>query len=161
MPIVIYIFTLSAFALGLAEFVPIGLTDVMAHGLNVNLERPARPLRRTLLAPLCGACINRPHVALATQERHAHDHSGLHRRKPGSVHRTQPACDACCSLCCRHGSRLVPRSAVKYGGTSRWAEEGGKRGGSGVWWIYDCDGNRCVNKHVSWRSPALRFSCCK
>ncbi|KAA1014551.1 MFS transporter [Paraburkholderia panacisoli] len=39
MPFVIYIFTLSAFALGLAEFVPIGLTDVMAHSLNVNIEQ--------------------------------------------------------------------------------------------------------------------------
>ncbi len=33
MPFVIYVFTISAFALGLAEFVPIGLTDVMAQGL--------------------------------------------------------------------------------------------------------------------------------
>ncbi|WP_321960568.1 MFS transporter [Paraburkholderia sp. J7] len=39
MPFVIYIFTLSAFALGLAEFVPIGLTDVMAHSLNVDIEQ--------------------------------------------------------------------------------------------------------------------------
>ncbi|HDJ1439355.1 TPA: MFS transporter [Serratia rubidaea] len=39
MPIIIYIFTLSAFALGLAEFVPIGLTAVMAQSLNVNIER--------------------------------------------------------------------------------------------------------------------------
>jgi predicted MFS family arabinose efflux permease len=38
-PLVIHVFTLSAFALGLAEFVPIGLTDVMAHGLNVSLEQ--------------------------------------------------------------------------------------------------------------------------
>ncbi|BDB30244.1 MULTISPECIES: MFS transporter [Cupriavidus] len=39
MPFVVYIFTLSAFALGLAEFVPIGLTDVMAHSLNVDIEQ--------------------------------------------------------------------------------------------------------------------------
>ena len=39
MPLVVYIFTLSAFALGLAEFVPIGLTDVMAHSLGVNVEQ--------------------------------------------------------------------------------------------------------------------------
>lgn len=39
MPLVIYVFTISAFALGLAEFVPIGLTDVIAHGLNVSLEQ--------------------------------------------------------------------------------------------------------------------------
>lgn len=37
MPIVIYIFTLSRFSLGLAEFVPIGLTDVMARSLNINI----------------------------------------------------------------------------------------------------------------------------
>ncbi|MFY3985931.1 MFS transporter [Achromobacter xylosoxidans] len=39
MPIIVYIFTLSAFALGLAEFVPIGLTDVMAQSLGVNVEQ--------------------------------------------------------------------------------------------------------------------------
>lgn len=35
MPFVIYIFTISSFALGLAEFVPVGLVDVMSQGLNV------------------------------------------------------------------------------------------------------------------------------
>lgn len=59
MPIFIYIFTLSAFALGLAEFLSIGLRDGMAHGLNVNLERPAPPLRRTVLAPLLTALTSR------------------------------------------------------------------------------------------------------
>lgn len=39
MPLIVYIFALSAFALGLAEFVPIGLTDVMAHSLNVSVEQ--------------------------------------------------------------------------------------------------------------------------
>ncbi|WMX85053.1 MFS transporter [Escherichia coli] len=39
MPFVIYVFTISAFALGLAEFVPIGLTDVMAQGLCVGVEQ--------------------------------------------------------------------------------------------------------------------------
>lgn len=39
MPLIVYIFTLSAFALGLAEFVPIGLTDVMAQSLGVNVEQ--------------------------------------------------------------------------------------------------------------------------
>ncbi|WP_247420032.1 MFS transporter [Ralstonia pseudosolanacearum] len=39
MPFVVYIFALSAFALGLAEFVPIGLTDIIAHGLNVDIEQ--------------------------------------------------------------------------------------------------------------------------
>lgn len=39
MPFIVYIFTLSAFALGLAEFVPIGLTDVMAQSLGVNVEQ--------------------------------------------------------------------------------------------------------------------------
>ncbi len=34
MPLAIYVFTISAFALGLAEFVPIGLTDIMARGLG-------------------------------------------------------------------------------------------------------------------------------
>lgn len=39
MPLIVYIFTLSAFALGLAEFVPIGLTDVMAQSLGVSVEQ--------------------------------------------------------------------------------------------------------------------------
>jgi len=39
MPIIIYIFTITAFALGLAEFVPIGITDVMASGLGVSVEQ--------------------------------------------------------------------------------------------------------------------------
>ncbi|WP_449433060.1 MFS transporter [Pseudomonas putida] len=39
MPFIVYIFTLSAFALGLAEFVPIGLTDVMAQSLGVSVEQ--------------------------------------------------------------------------------------------------------------------------
>ncbi|MGP0015778.1 MFS transporter [Pseudomonas sp.] len=39
MPFIVYIFTLSAFALGLAEFVPIGLTEVMAQGLGVKVEQ--------------------------------------------------------------------------------------------------------------------------
>lgn len=34
MPVVIYIFTLSAFALGLAEFVPVGLSGFIASGLG-------------------------------------------------------------------------------------------------------------------------------
>lgn len=37
MPFIVYIFALSAFALGLAEFVPIGLTDVIATGLGVDV----------------------------------------------------------------------------------------------------------------------------
>jgi predicted MFS family arabinose efflux permease len=38
MPLIVYIFAVSAFALGLAEFVPIGLTDVLARSLHVNVE---------------------------------------------------------------------------------------------------------------------------
>lgn len=38
MPFVVYIFALSAFALGLAEFVPIGLSDIIAAGLGVDVE---------------------------------------------------------------------------------------------------------------------------
>ncbi len=47
MPFVIYVFTISAFALGLAEFVPIGLTDVMAQGLCVGVAQTVR-VPRTL-----------------------------------------------------------------------------------------------------------------
>lgn len=39
MPFIVYMFALSAFALGLAEFVPIGLTDVMAKSLGVDVEQ--------------------------------------------------------------------------------------------------------------------------
>ena len=45
MPFVIYVFTISAFALGLAEFVPIGLTDVMAQGLCVGVEQTGQRLQ--------------------------------------------------------------------------------------------------------------------
>lgn len=38
MSFVIYIFAISAFALGLAEFVPIGLTSIMAESLNIKIE---------------------------------------------------------------------------------------------------------------------------
>lgn len=60
MPFVVYIFALSAFALGLAEFVPIGLTDVIAHGLNVNVEQAggavtAYALGATFAAPVLTA----------------------------------------------------------------------------------------------------------
>ncbi|WP_160109487.1 MFS transporter [Pseudomonas izuensis] len=60
MPFVVYIFTLSAFALGLAEFVPIGLTDVMAHNLNIDIEQVGSAvttyaLGATLAAPVLTA----------------------------------------------------------------------------------------------------------
>ena len=38
MPFTIYMFALTAFALGLAEFVPIGLSDVMAGSLGRLLD---------------------------------------------------------------------------------------------------------------------------
>ena len=60
MPFVIYIFTLSAFALGLAEFVPIGLADVMANSLGVDVEQTgatvtAYALGATVAAPILTA----------------------------------------------------------------------------------------------------------
>lgn len=60
MPLIVYIFTLSAFALGLAEFVPIGLTDVIAQNLNVSVEHVGRAvtwyaLGATFAAPVLTA----------------------------------------------------------------------------------------------------------
>ncbi|ADU72881.1 MFS transporter [Pantoea sp. At-9b] len=60
MPLVIYVFTISAFALGLAEFVPIGLTDIMARGLGVDVEQTgiiitAYALGATFAAPVLTA----------------------------------------------------------------------------------------------------------
>lgn len=74
MPLVIYIFTLSAFALGLAEFVPIGLTDVMASGLGVSIQQSgaavtAYALGATVSAPILTALTaawSRKNVMLAT-----------------------------------------------------------------------------------------------
>lgn len=74
MPLVIYIFTLSAFALGLAEFVPIGLTDVMANGLGVSIEQSggavtAYALGATVAAPVLTALTaswSRKNVMLVT-----------------------------------------------------------------------------------------------
>ena len=74
MPFVIYIFALSAFALGLAEFVPIGLTEVMAHSLHIDVERvgaavTAYALGATSSAPILSALTaawTRKQVMLAT-----------------------------------------------------------------------------------------------
>ncbi|MCU6668231.1 hypothetical protein M8013_05600 [Enterobacteriaceae bacterium H4N4] len=58
MPFVIYVFAISA--LGLAEFVPIGLTDVMAQGLGVGVEQTGAAvttyaLGATFSAPILSA----------------------------------------------------------------------------------------------------------
>ncbi len=63
LPFVIYIFTITAFALGLAEFVPIGITDVMANGMNVNVEQigtivASYALGATFAAPVLTALTN-------------------------------------------------------------------------------------------------------
>ncbi|HAN5071820.1 TPA: MFS transporter [Escherichia coli] len=74
MPFVIYVFTISAFALGLAEFVPIGLTDVMAQGLCVGVEQTGAAvttyaLGATFVAPVLSALTaswSRKNVMLTT-----------------------------------------------------------------------------------------------
>ncbi|ROP61709.1 putative MFS family arabinose efflux permease [Enterobacter sp. BIGb0383] len=74
MPFVIYVFTISAFALGLAEFVPIGLTDVMAQGLGVGVEQTGAAvttyaLGATFAAPVLSALTadwSRKNVMLTT-----------------------------------------------------------------------------------------------
>ena len=74
MPFVIYVFTISAFALGLAEFVPIGLTDVMAQGLCVGVEQTGAAvttyaLGATFAAPVLSALTaswSRKNVMLTT-----------------------------------------------------------------------------------------------
>lgn len=63
MPFIIYIFTITAFALGLAEFVPIGIADAMAKGLGVNVEQTgaivaAYALGATFAAPVLTALTN-------------------------------------------------------------------------------------------------------
>ncbi|ENM1020163.1 TPA: MFS transporter [Klebsiella variicola] len=62
MPFVVYIFTLSAFALGLAEFVPIGLSDVMASSLNVTVEQ----VGATVTAYALGATFSAPILTALT-----------------------------------------------------------------------------------------------
>ncbi|EIS9963752.1 MFS transporter [Escherichia coli] len=74
MPFVIYVFTISAFALGPAEFVPIGLTDVMAQGLCVGVEQTGAAvttyaLGATFAAPVLSALTaswSRKNVMLTT-----------------------------------------------------------------------------------------------
>lgn len=74
MPFVIYVFTISAFALGLAEFVPIELTDVMAQGLCVGVEQTGAAvttyaLGATFAAPVLSALTaswSRKNVMLTT-----------------------------------------------------------------------------------------------
>ncbi len=60
MPVVIYIFTLSAFALGLAEFVPVGLSGFIASGLGISAAQTgsivtAYALGASFSAPLLSA----------------------------------------------------------------------------------------------------------
>lgn len=62
MPFVIYIFAISAFALGLAEFVPIGLTSLMADGLNVGVETAGT----TVTAYALGAVVAAPLLTALT-----------------------------------------------------------------------------------------------
>jgi len=74
MPFVIYIFALSAFALGLAEFVPIGLTGIMASSLQIEVGQvgaaiTAYALGATFSAPILSALTAhwpRKRVMLAT-----------------------------------------------------------------------------------------------
>lgn len=62
MPAVIYIFAISAFALGLAEFLPIGLTDIMAADLGVSVESAGR----TVTAYALGATVAAPILTALT-----------------------------------------------------------------------------------------------
>lgn len=74
MPFAIYMFALTAFALGLAEFVPIGLSDVMAGSLGVSNESigavvSTYALGATVSAPILSALTAgwaRKRVMLAT-----------------------------------------------------------------------------------------------
>lgn len=74
MPFAIYMFALTAFALGLAEFVPIGLSDVMAGSLGVSNESlgavvSGYALGATISAPILSALTAawaRKRVMLAT-----------------------------------------------------------------------------------------------
>lgn len=74
MPFAIYMFALTAFALGLAQFVPIGLSDVMAGSLGVSNESvgavvSAYALGATISAPILSALTAawaRKRVMLAT-----------------------------------------------------------------------------------------------
>lgn len=74
MPIAIYMFALTAFALGLAEFVPIGLSDIMAGDLGVRVQSvgavvSAYALGATISAPILSALTAawpRKQVMLAT-----------------------------------------------------------------------------------------------
>ncbi len=74
MPFAIYMFALTAFALGLAEFVPIGLSDIIAGSLKVSNESvgalvSAYALGATISAPIFSALTAvwaRKRVMLAT-----------------------------------------------------------------------------------------------
>lgn len=57
MPFIVYIFSLSAFALGLAEFVPIGLTEVMARDLGLQVEQAGGAITLYALGATCAAPI--------------------------------------------------------------------------------------------------------
>jgi len=60
MPLVIYLFALVTFSLGLAQFLPIGLTNIVAQGLGVSIEQAGTTvtwyaLGATIAAPLLAA----------------------------------------------------------------------------------------------------------
>ncbi|WP_410678256.1 MFS transporter [Avibacterium paragallinarum] len=64
MPVVIYLFSVSAFALGLAEFVPIGLMDSVSQGLGITPDQAgwvvsAYALGATFSAPILTAVLVR------------------------------------------------------------------------------------------------------
>lgn len=62
MPFVIYIFAISAFALGLAEFVQIGLTSIMAESLNIKIEAAGGTVTAYALGAVFAApCSYGPH----------------------------------------------------------------------------------------------------
>lgn len=62
MPIIIYLFAISAFALGLAEFLPMGLTEIIADDLAVGIEN----VGRAVTAYALGATVSAPILTALT-----------------------------------------------------------------------------------------------
>ena len=64
MPVIIYIFSIFAFALGLAEFVPIGMTEVMAKSLNTSVDK----IGFLVTAYALGATFSAPILTILTKQ---------------------------------------------------------------------------------------------
>lgn len=156
MPFVIYIFTISSFALGLAEFVPIGLVDVMSQGLNVpaadiGMIVSSYALGATVSSPILTALSNsfsRKSVMLATAVI-------FFARQSDDRFIQRIGTDEPRPIRCRIGTRLVPRRRIQHCRPFGGQGKSGNRRGDCVQRLHPCHGVRRTAQHLFWRRDGL------